>query len=330
MHFSILSNIKQYDKFIGSQKQAQFLQSTGWQKFQESLGRKTWLVGVEEDGKLVAGSLVVKYSLPLGQSYLYSPRGPVMNDDEQVWNTMVEGIKKIAKEEGVIFYRAEPGMTQTKIADCRLQIADLKTTKPIQPKDSLLLDLSKTEDQLLSEMHHKTRYNIRLAERKGVEIKFGENNFEDFWKILEETYKRQGVKTHLSGYYEKMLKVGEEDGFKVQLVSAYYEKKIVACNLVVYYGDMVTYLHGGSLGEYRNIMAPHLLQWATIQRVKEDGYKWYDFWGIAPDDNPKHPWAGVTRFKKGFGGVVMHYPGTFDVVFDRVKYGGYSLVRKMR
>jgi lipid II:glycine glycyltransferase (peptidoglycan interpeptide bridge formation enzyme) len=104
---------------------------------------------------------------------------------------------------------------------------------------------------------------------------------------------------------------------------------IIAANLMVFYGDTATYLHGASNYAFRALMAPNLLQWNLIQEAKKRGFKYYDFHGIAPNENPKHPWAGVTRFKKGFGGEIANYPGTYDFIYETGWYKIYKLFRKI-
>jgi len=106
--------------------------------------------------------------------------------------------------------------------------------------------------------------------------------------------------------------------------------KIIAANMVVFFGDTVTYVHGASSNQYRNIMAPHVLQWRQIQAAKKEGYKYYDFWGVAPEGQEKHHWAGITRFKKSFGGKGVSYLGAYDLILDKFWYTLYKVSHKLR
>lgn len=301
------TNSKSKQNVIGQSKTAQFLQSREWGEFQKFLGRKVWFLK-SENSKV----LVIKNNLGLGKSYLYSPRVDY-NDG------LLDEIKKLANSENAIFWRVDPIVN--------LENLKLKKAKEVQPSNTLILDLTKNEEELLSDMHQKTRYNIRLAERKGVKarkVEFNQENFEIFWKLLETTSTRSQIRTHPKSYYKKMLEVLSPSGM-AQLVFAEYEDQVLTANLVMHYKDTVTYLHGGSSNEYRNLMAPHLLQWYTIKEAKSKGFKYYDFWGFS-----ESKWPGVTRFKKGFGGEEVNYPGTFDFVLNKFWYSIYRVVKVFR
>ncbi len=272
-----------------------FLQSKEWVGFQEALGRKVWQMN---------GVNVIKYNLPMGKSYLYSPR---------CRGDFLKKIREIAKEENSIFFKIEP-LRQA-------QGKPFRKSTDIQPRKTLILDITKPEEELLKQMHHKTRYNIRLAKRKGVKIRI--MNYESgiinrFWDLIQQTTKRDGFKPHPKEYYEKMLKVPG-----IELFVAEYQNKIIAANIVVFYKKIAIYLHGASDYKHRNLMAPHLLQWQQILEAKKQGCIEYDFWGI----NEKK-WPGVTRFKKGFNGREVTYPGAFDLVFQPMWYKIYKLAKK--
>ena len=193
------------------------------------------------------------------------------------------------------------------------------------------MDLTVGEEELLKNMHQKTRYNIRLAEKKEVKIRVGETqeDFEIFWSLCEDTSSRDNFKSHAKQYYQEIFKILVPSGF-TKLYLAEFEGKALAANLVYNFGDTSTYVHGASANEYRNLMAPHLLQWRQIQDAKADGYKYYDFWGVAPDDSKEHRWAGITRFKKGFGGQGVNYLGVYDLILKGFWYKIYKLAKKLR
>ncbi|MFH1522904.1 MAG: peptidoglycan bridge formation glycyltransferase FemA/FemB family protein [Patescibacteria group bacterium] len=316
-----IKNKEHLDKFISSQEYSQFLQSWQWGEFQEKMGCKVIRLGVENNGQLVAAATLVKTPLLAGKSYFYCPRGPVVIADFRlpIADFLFDEIKKIARDEKVIFLRFE---SQSQIENLKSKIVK---TIDVQPSKTLILDLSKSEDELLKNMHQKTRYNIRLAEKKGVKIVETQNiasKFEEFWKLMEQTVKRDNFRLHSKAYYKKMLEVDKK---YVKLVVAQYNNKIIAGNIVTLFGNTVTYLHGASSDEYRNVMAPFLLQWHSIKLAKSLGYKYYDFYGI---DEKK--WPGVTRFKNGFGGESKEYPGAFDLVFENGWYFIYKFIRKIK
>ena len=318
-----ITDKKQLNNFVGGKEHVQFLQSWQWGEFQEEVGGVIWRIGaIEDSGQLIASAKLVKKQLPMGKSYFYCGRGPVIREAGQataISNELFKTINNLAVEEGVMFLRFEP-VDEFKISDFPFPISK---TIDVQPSQTLILDLTKSEEEILQAMHQKTRYNIRLAEKKGVKIvEAGADRFEEFWQLLTSTGDRDNFNLHGRSYYQAMLKM---DNNFVKLLFAEYRGKPLAGNLVVFFGDTATYIHGGSSGNNREAMAPYAMQWHTIKLAKQAGYKYYDFHGI--DENK---WPGVTRFKMGFGGQVVKYPGTFDLVFDQGWYNIYKMVRKVR
>ncbi|MBI4812455.1 peptidoglycan bridge formation glycyltransferase FemA/FemB family protein [Candidatus Falkowbacteria bacterium] len=343
--------------FVASQEHSQFLQSWQWGEFQKKVGAGVWRVGVEDPstssgevplaklraggGELVAAATIVKKELPVGKSYFYCGRGPAIakitsqwkseirnpkseiNSKSQILNSnqilelLFSEIEKLAREEGAMFLRFDP------LFEINATRYTLHATLDVQPSKTLILNLNKSEDELLKEMHQKTRYNIKLAEKKGVKvIEGGKENFEDFWRLIDQTSGRDKFRPHGRNYYEAMF-APEND--IVKLYFAEYQGRTLAAGIFSFFGDSVTYLHGGSANESREVMAPHLLQWHVIKFARSLEYKYFDFHGI---DEEK--WPGVTRFKKGFGGDELNYPGTFDLVYDEGWYGIYKMIRKVR
>ena len=365
-------NKEKLDSFLANQDKSQFLQSFAWGEFQEKTGFEVFRYGVEGDGELVAVVSLIKKSLGMRKSYFYAPRGPVFNfqfsisnfqtisNDQnskikKYYNFLFDEIGKMAKKESCIFLRFEP---QRKSKVARLpdgqesRKSKVIKTIDLQPAKTLMLDLGKSEEELLQDMHQKTRYNIRLAEKKGVEVVEVDypprpdghpsregNLFEEFWKLMSQTGGRDGFRLHSKNYYKKMLDESKvykvesrksEVDLSIKLFLAKYQGEVIAGNIISFFGDTVTYMHGASSNEYRNVMAPYILQWEVIKAAKEKGYKYYDFFGIDKDK-----WPGVTRFKEGFcvknlEKCQVTYPGTFDLVFSKVWYNAYNILRRIR
>lgn len=304
--------------------QAEFLQSFYWGEFQKSTGKQVIRLGVYNDqGEVVATIQGFVHALPLGFSYLYIPRAEVNADS-------LKALKEFAQEKKFMFVRVEPLKRIDKSSD----IVEIKNR---QPKDTLVLDITKPEDTLLAQMHEKTRYNIRLAQKKGVEIREGKDA-DVFWKLNTQTTSRDAFKSHDKSYYEKMLAMPI-----CHQLTAYYENIPVASNLYISFNGVCTYVHGASSNEYRNVMAPYVLQWTAIQFAKKFGVQKFDFWGIAPDVSPHdenaiglngffwnkdHAWGGVTRFKAGFGGMRISYPPAVEIIINSTVYKLYSLLKK--
>ena len=330
-----LLNKQQLDDFVSTQPHAQFLQSWNWGEFQfrsvgqKSVGHKIWRFGAfDEHNKLIATTQIIGHNLKLKKSYLYSPRGPIVEQNlaedkkAQIIKLFLSKARDLTIQTSKteeIFFRLEPTYNLQPIH------YKLKPTKSIQPSTTLILDLTPSTANLLANMHQKTRYNIHLAERKKICIRQGTlADFENVWPIFEQTSTRDEFSLHPKKYYQIMLKTLKE----VELWLAYNNDKIITANLVSFFGDTVTYLHGASNYEFRQLMAPYLLQWTIIQEAKNRGYNYYDFHGIAPTDDSNHPWAGITKFKKGFNGEVVNYPGTFDFIYENNWYRIYKLLRK--
>ncbi|MBU4331855.1 peptidoglycan bridge formation glycyltransferase FemA/FemB family protein [Candidatus Parcubacteria bacterium] len=351
MQISEISDKTQWNSHIGSLQKSQFLQSYEWGEFQKSMGRKVWRLGTEQDGKLIDTAQVIKHDLPLGKSYLYMPR-VVMSHEESV----IRELEKIAKQENSIFLKIEP-VNQLSIINLPAgrQGYQLSIAKPIQPQTTLYLDLTHSEQEILSSLRQKTRYNIRLAEKRGVTVKES-NNINEFFKLNRETSKRDKFKSHPDKYYQKMYNILGNYQLSIinyqcrlKLFTAYYKDKPLSTNIVILFGDTATYTHGASSNENRNIMAPYLLQWEIIKYAKSQNYKWYDFWGINPSDknlsnlkarfanlafretwfNPS--WQGITRFKRGFvsekTGQEITYPNCYDLIFQPKWYKLYKIAK---
>lgn len=316
MKFKEIKDKIKYNDLITKQKHSQFLQSWEWGEFLEAKGFKVFRYGIFENEKLKFVIQFYKNKLPFGMTYFYAPRIGIkfLRDEEIVF--LFDEIKKIAKKEKVMFFRFEP-RSELKL---KTKKSKIKKTIDLQANKTLILDISGDEDQILKNMHSKTRYNIRLSKRKGVKVRKGSNSdFEKFWEIMKETVKRDGFKIHPKEHYKKMCSL-ESTEFLV----AEYKDKIIAGVIISYFGNMGVYVHGASSNEHRNVMAPYLLQWEAIKRAKEKNCSFYDFNGT---DEKK--WPGVTRFKKGFKGEEIIYPGAFDFIFSK-KYFLYIFLRKLR
>lgn len=282
----------------------QFLQSKNWQEFQKLSGHEVF----EAEGIFC----VIK-KMKFGLKHLYISRHDLKQE-------VFDKIKKIAIENKCDFIRYEP-ISQAGVLE------GFEKVKDFQPSKTLLIDLSKDIEVLESELHPKTRYNISLAKRRDVSILVGgEELFEEFWRLISLTYIRKGIKAHTKKYYFNIIK-NDPDAYIA--VAKLNDGQVIAANLMLRYGNTVTYLHGGSDSKFKSMMAPQLLQWSEILRAKNDGLKYYDFWGIAPNDDPNHPWAGITRFKKGFGGFTQDFPGTYELALSW-KYRIYKFLNKLR
>lgn len=303
-----------------TQQEGNFLQSRQWQNMQARLGVKTWWLE-EKD----TTALVLKRSLPLGRSWLYLPRGPIGDWGEELQKKIIE----IAEEENAIFVRIDPAFAEASAGAAQLKSSSWrKSEREVQPRNTLILDLAKSAEELLADMHQKTRYNIRLAQKKGVQVRFSRDvaDIEHFLRLSRDVSERTTFSYHPGEYYREIMRAG-----LAELALAELHGEVLAAHILISFGDIVTYVHGASSSKQREVMAPHLLQWETIKRAKERGYKKYDFFGVAPEGaDENHPWAGVTRFKLGFGGQRVDYIGAYDLVLNEGLYHVFNAARRLR
>ncbi len=299
-----------------------FLQSFDWGNFQEKAGKKVFGLQVLENKSLVATAQIIKNSLVFG-SYFYVPYGPVFKNGlskEQkstLFTAIINKIKELAKQEKCFFVEIEP--LEELVATSFVN----KSTpaRRIQPKKTLVLDIEKPEDELFKNFSRTTKYNIRLAEKKGVKIKRQKGYSEDFFSLMQQTKDRQDFGIHSQEYYKKMLEL-ELGSLKSEIFFAECDNKIICATLMIFFGDTATTLHAGSDYKYRQIKGPNLLEWEIITSAKREGFKKIDFWGV---DEKK--WPGLTAFKKGFGGVEVDYPLGTDIVFNKFLYFLYKIIK---
>lgn len=304
-----------------------FLQSEWWKKFQASTGRKTLNI----KGENFWANIIV-HKLPLVGKYFYIPRGNIFKIKDKDVRRYFDNLVILARENKVGWMRIEPATQEVlEITKRNISLPIVKAPHEMQPKELFIIDCTKSEDKLLAEMKPKTRYNIRLAEKKGVEIIVSkEKKYVDrFCELVEVTSKRQGIKSHPKTHYQKMLEVIPEENIK--LYSAEFEGKIVAANIMLFFENTATYLHGASDDQYRNVMAPYLLQWRQIQDAKKFGAEGYDFGGVKTNTVDNN-WAGITKFKQGFSPStsVIEFPGAYDIIVNSFRYKAYLILRKLK
>ena len=212
----------------------------------------------------------------------------------------------------------------------------------VQPSDTVVIDLSRGEDELLASMHKKNRYNIRLAERKGVTVRVvdpaaskeretARSALRSWYEIYRETARRDGITIHAPQYYEhlfELVRPGADP--RLRLYLAEHEGDLLAGIIVVLHGGGATYLYGASSDEKRNLMPNYALQWRAMREAREFGCGWYDLFGVPPADDPKHPLHGLYRFKTGFGGELVRRLGAWDAIVQPLRGRAYRVAERLR
>lgn len=297
-----------------------FSHAWDWGQILVSEGRKVERLVAIEGGVVVAAAQVIYMPMGLGFKYAFCPKGPTGKMNEEV----LEAFGDYFKTKKVLFWRIEP--TQ------KIENKNVVKSRDINPNATMILDLQKSEEEILAGMHSKTRYNINLSHKKNLELK-NEKNLPVFWELMKKTGVRDGFRLHESRHYQAIV----DSRFSTQL-TVYIHGKAIATMVLVGYGDTFTYLFGASDHDYRAMMAPYLLQWSAMTLGKNSGYKFYDFFGVAPNisDNEhyeydsEHQYGGVSRFKSGFGAQYIESPGTFDFIINKFGYNLYLRLRKLR
>jgi len=314
-----------------------FLQSEQWRKFQESVGRKTFHL---ENDNFRAN--IILHTLPLVGRYFYLPRGPIMSCimKHEAFSKQIQELIKLAKENKAGWIRIEPENEKIlNLIKKNIKYKTIKAPHDMQPKETFVIDIAKSEEEILAGMKSKTRYNIKLAEKKEVRIKkqeAGGEYVEDFLRLSKIMAERQGIVIHDESYYRKMFEVIPNAILKLYV--AEYKGVIIVANIVIFYGDTCIYLHGASDDKYKNLMAPYLLQWQAIKDAKAVGYAKYDFGGVKIRSknkearSKKNSWEGITRFKLGFSPntETVEYPGCYDIIINQKKYWLYRTIQKIK
>lgn len=310
-----------------------FLQSWDWGEFNRELNRKVFRLGVYEKGKLVGICLVIKQITKLG-NYLYIPRGPILENwhKDEEFDQLVNFLKDLAKSEGCIFIKIEPPIGDSE--DNRELFQNLSFRSAVtfvQVEDAWLVDLSKSEEELLAEMRKTTRYLVRNEAKTGVrvEISVSQEDIKDFADLLYSTATRKNFVNHPKDYYIKQFEILAKDN-EMRIFKAIKDGKVLAMAVISFYGDMASYLHGASIQTGESV--GYSLQWAAITEAKRRGMKYYNFWGVVKDKHfyPGHPWYGFSLFKRGFGGFKYVYLRAQDLPLNNAKYLIYRHAEKLR
>lgn len=326
---------KPWEEFLVRQPHTAFLQSWAWGEFQEKLGLSHYRFGVYRGGALEGIYQALVGERKLG-SFVYVSRGPVLNSaDRGTIQAVLEHLKDFSASQKVDYFRIDPPW------EANLKFEEIFRAEGFRRSEStsqaggtsLILDLSLSEEELLAQMRKTTRYLLRNAAGLGIEIHKSANpqKMEEFHRLLGVTYRRQGFVPHSRRYLQTEFETLAPRGI-AEMFWAKYQNDILSAAIVFSYGDTVTYVHGASVRS--GVPASYHLLWETIKEAKKDGYRYFDFWGIAPNDDPRHPWHGYSLFKKGFGGYPVGYVGAWDyslspkywVVFGTEKFR--RLVRK--
>lgn len=321
------------------------LQSFEWGEFRERTGVKVIRRGVEDpsassgQGELVDGFQLTIHKIPHTPWNIgYLPKGTLPSRE------VLEELQKIGREERCIFIQLEPNIRKTHHSALITHNFKLvPSTHPLFTKYTFILDLTKSEEELLKNMHPKTRYNIRVAQKYAVTVQEDDSDeaFEVYLKLTWETTKRQGFYAHTKQYHRLMWEtlrvtsnkkhVTSKNDLSAHLLTATQDGKILVAWIVFVLHDTLYYPYGASSNERREVMASNIMMWEAIRFGKKLGLTKFDMWGsLGPDADPKDPWHGFHRFKQGYGPELVEFVGSYDLIVDPLLYQLYKVSDKLR
>lgn len=314
---------KKLNDFFQSHEKSHFMQSFEWTKV-KSNWKHEFVVAYDNKNEIIGAMMVLIRKMPLGYSLMYAPRGPVCDiHNKELMSEIFLKVKELAKKYNAYTFKIDTDVLKTDESFIKIMESfgfkmpkQNKNFEGIQPRFVFRINnlKGKSEEEVINSFESKTRYNIRLATKKGVTVKVAEKkDLKDFHKIMLETGVRDNFVIRSLEYFEKMY--DEMAPNHLRLYMAYLEDKPIAGTIAILYGDKCWYLYGASSNAHRNVMPNYLLQWSMIQWALENNCNVYDFRGVSGNLEPTNPLYGLYRFKKGFNGDFTEFVGEMDLVF---------------
>ena len=300
-----------WEKFLLTHQPNALFQSWLWGEVLLRQGKTVWRYGLYQGNKLLGVFQVAKVTARRG-SFLHVRHGPVfVQQSITYWNNVLAYLRSLAERESVWFIRVSPLIGPT-VEHTTLYHSLHLQPAAIHAMDGELcwvLDLVPSEEELLMGMRKTTRYEIRRAQKLGVSIEKSENPLDlvHFHNLYVSTSERHGFVPH-SGIDEEFKEFANEH--KALLFLGKHNGKVLGAAIILFYGNQAIYHHSASLTS--SIPVNYLIQWEAIKEAKKRGMNVYNFWGIAKEDKPNHPWRGLSLFKKGFGGRKVEYIHSYD------------------
>ncbi|MBI4497695.1 MAG: peptidoglycan bridge formation glycyltransferase FemA/FemB family protein [Chloroflexi bacterium] len=330
----LVERAAEWDEFIASAPDGHLLQSYRWGEFKARYGWLPECLLVRAEGGTAAAQVLWRRT-PLG-AVAYLPRGPVAQPagHEGATRALLAAVHRRARARGALFLKVEPNSNDP----APLPLLGFRpSAQTVQPCATLMVDLAADLETISSRQHSKTRYNIRLAAKKGVRVRRGDHqDVPTFYRLMEETSRRDGFAVHTQAYYRDVLEVL---GDQAELLLAEHEGEVLAGIIVGTFQREAIYLYGASTAHKRNLMPTYLVQWEAMRRAHEAGCVRYDLWGVPADlaavaeagsegdealpalrEHQRGDLWGVYRFKRGFGGKLVGYCGAYDYVYHPSRY----------
>ncbi|OGG17407.1 hypothetical protein A3D78_06010 [Candidatus Gottesmanbacteria bacterium RIFCSPHIGHO2_02_FULL_39_14] len=322
--------VKKDDKEIFNRLATHPLQSWEWGEFRLKTGIEVIRLGRIVGRKMIETAQLTLHQIPFTSYQIgYLPKNNIPSEE------MINKLKELGEANNLIFIKIEPKIQKGHETESLKNL--VRSPHPLFTKYTFQLDITPNEEQLLGKMHSKTRYNIHLAQKKGVKV-YEDNtqeSFEEYLRLLEETVTRQKFYAHDKNYHRLMwetlkpakiahlltAKYKPENGDEVTLVSW----------IVFLFNGIIYYPYGASANSFRQLMPSNLMMWEAIRFGQRHGAKLFDMWGaLGPDPKPSDPWYGFHKFKEGYGPELVEFIGSFDLVINPAVYRLYNLVHGIR
>ncbi|HZD58741.1 MAG TPA: peptidoglycan bridge formation glycyltransferase FemA/FemB family protein [Anaerolineales bacterium] len=320
-----LLQASEWESFLNEHPQAHLLQTTAWGDLKSEFG---WDVARLLHGK--AGAQVLFRRLPLGFTLAYIPKGPVGESGR--WKDLWPELDKVCRARKAILLKMEPDLWETQGGNgTSLPEGFRLSSYAIQPPRTILVDLEGEEESILARMKQKTRYNIRLALKKGVVVRTS-SDLDKFYRLIQRTGERNEFGVHNRSYYQRVFDLFHPHG-ECELFLAEFQHEPLAAIMVLSHGQRSWYFYGASADLHRHRMPTYLLQWEAMRWARNQGCTEYDLWGVpdADEDCLESNFTqrsdglwGVYRFKRGFGGQLRRSAGPWDRVYQPAMYAFYQ------
>ncbi|NTV31287.1 peptidoglycan bridge formation glycyltransferase FemA/FemB family protein [candidate division WWE3 bacterium] len=316
MTFQTISDKDIWDNYFDSYRPSSMLQSWAWGEFHQNQHHRVFRIGEFDQDSLIGAAIIVEVRAKRG-SYITCQGGPMIDwDDLGQRNRWMNYLAELAKTQRVDFVRLQVPLEHNQENIQSFFRHGYRLAPMYMPAEhTLLLDLTKSEDELLAGMRKQTRYYIRRAEKDGVVVHVSHEtkDLKILYELYQETVKRQHFIPYSEKYFNDEVSAFAQDN-QVEVFLGYDRDIVRSAAMIIYAGDTAYYHHGASKRmEHEESFASYLVQWQAIRRAKEKGMKLYDFWGVAPTDDGNHAKSGLTTFKRGFGGTRVHRLHTIDL-----------------
>lgn len=327
----VIREIKTTEKTRFNKIVSHVIQSWEWGEFRQKTGLQVIRLGQFEGNKLQSAYQFTLHPIPFLKQYVgYFPKGPMPNA------AMIKALLKVGKEKNIAFIKLEPNVELTPKSKSQLenlkQLGLVNAKKSLFTKYNFVLDLTRTEQEILAAMHPKTRYNIKVAQKNGVQVYESTNDkdFEIYLKLYFETTKRQKYYGHTPHYHRLVWKSLKENKMARVLIGKYQNEPLVAW-MLLNFQDTLYYPYGGSSTKHKQVMTSNLVAWEAIKLGRKMGLKTFDMWGaLGPNPDPADPWHGFHRFKAGYGARHVEYVGSFDLIINIGIYHTFNIAEKTR